>query len=61
MSTYLNANPTLFNVTIKGSIVASNLPSRMIAESIVSGLTTEQRSLAVITPVTNDGRQVLFG
>jgi hypothetical protein len=52
---------TFFNVIIQGRVVAINLPSRQLAEATLLQLPPEQRMLAEIVPVTNDGKQVLFG
>lgn len=58
---FLNENPTMYNVLVNGSVVARNLPSHMIAENVVASLTTEQRAVAQIVPVTVSGQQILFG
>lgn len=54
-------NQTLFAVKVNGRIVATNLPSRAIAEAQVYNLPADQRSLAEIVTVTSDGRQMLLG
>lgn len=53
--------PTLFAVKVNGRVVATNLPSRAIAEAQVYNLPADQRSLAEIVSVTADGRQMLLG
>lgn len=53
--------PILFAVKVNGQIIATNLPSRSIAETQIFNLPVDQRALAEIVSVTSDGRQVLLG
>lgn len=52
---------TLYAIRVNGQIVASNLPSRQLAEATLLNLPAEQRALAEIVPVTPEGKTVLFG
>ena len=52
---------TMFNVVIQGRTIASNLPSRQLAEAALLNLPPDQRMVAEIVPMTNDGKRVLFG
>lgn len=52
---------TLFSIRVNGRVVASNLPSRQLAEAQLLTLPAEQRALAEIVPVTADGRSLLLG
>lgn len=54
-------SPTYWMVKVNGKVVASNLPTKMVAESTVLQLPPDQRPLAEIVPVTADGKTVLFG
>lgn len=54
-------NQPLFAVYVNGKLVATNLPSRMMAEAAIMNLPNDQRYLAEIRPVGPDGKQVLFG
>lgn len=53
--------PTLFQVRVAGRVIANNLPSRQLAEATIFTLPVDQRALAEIVPVTNDGRSILLG
>lgn len=53
--------PTLWSVIVNGRTIASNLPSRVLAEAAMMSLPPEQRASAQIVPVTQDGKTVLFG
>lgn len=52
---------TLWTVLVEGRPVATNLPSRQLAEHTLFSLPPEKRSLAEIVPVTPQGKTVLFG
>jgi hypothetical protein len=54
-------SPTFFMVRVQGRTVASNLPSRQLAEATLFNLPPDQRAIAEIIPVTADGKAVLFG
>lgn len=54
-------SPTLWAVVVNGRTVATNLPSRLLAESTIMNLPPEQRQFAQAVPVTSDGKTVLFG
>lgn len=53
--------PSKYQVIINGVPFGSPQPTRHLAESLLNNLTVDQRALAEIRPVTQDGRQVLFG
>lgn len=52
---------TQYNIVVNGRIVASNIPSRHLAEATLLTLPADQRALAEIQPITAGGKQVLFG
>lgn len=54
-------NTTQFNVVIQGRVVATNIPSRQLADAFIMQLPADQRALAEAVPVTTDGKTVLFG
>lgn len=54
-------NQTFFAVYVGGRVVATNIPSRMLAEATLMNLPQDQRQLAEIRPMSSDGRQVLLG
>lgn len=54
-------NQTQYAIRVNGRVVASNLPSRQLAEATLLNLPPEQRALAEIVPMTAEGKQVLFG
>lgn len=53
--------PTVWAVVVNGRTIASNLPSRMLAEAAVMNLTPEQRAQAQIVPMTQQGQSILLG
>lgn len=54
-------NSTMYSVTVQGRVIATNIPSRTLAEATLFTLPPDQRAVAEIVPVTGDGKQVLFG
>lgn len=54
-------NQTFFAVIVAGRTVATNLPSRQLAEATMLTLPANERAQAVIVPITDGGKQVLFG
>lgn len=54
-------NPTLYCVRVGGRVIATNIPSRVLAEATLFQLPPDQRALAEIVPVTQDGRSLLLG
>lgn len=53
--------PTLYSIRVAGRVIASNIPSRQLAEAQLFTLPADQRALAEIVPVTQDGRSILLG
>lgn len=53
--------PTVWAVRVNGRIVVSGLPSQRIAENAVLSLPAEQRQIAEVVPMTQDGRSILLG
>lgn len=54
-------NSTMYSVVVQGRVVATNIPSRTLAEATIFTLPADQRAVAEIVPVTSEGKQVLFG
>lgn len=54
-------NSTMYSVIVQGRVVATNIPSRLLAEATIFQLPADQRAIAEIVPVTSEGKQVLFG
>jgi hypothetical protein len=52
---------TSFAVKINGVVVIPNLPSRMVAENLISSLPPAQRAVAEVVTMTKDGKTLLFG
>lgn len=52
---------TLWAVRINGQIVATNLPSRQVAEHTLLNLPADKQMVAEIVPMTPQGKTVLFG
>ena len=52
---------TQYKIVVRGATVATNIPSRQLAEATLLTLNESDRSLAEILPITSDGKQVLFG
>lgn len=57
----VEVQPTLFAIRVAGRVIASNIPSRPLAEAQLYSLPADQRALAEIVPVTPDGRSILLG
>jgi hypothetical protein len=55
-----NPNPQRFNVVVNGKTERANVP-KTVAESYVGGLDEDSRKAAYIVPITDDGKEVLFG
>lgn len=53
--------PTVWAVVVNGRTVASNLPSRTLAEAAVMNLSPDQRASAQIVPMTQQGQSILLG
>jgi hypothetical protein len=53
--------PTVWAVRVNGRIVVSGLPSQRIAENAILNLPVEQRQVAEVVPMTQDGRSILLG
>ena len=49
-----------FVVKVNGKTVGLPQPSQQLAEAILTTLTPEQRQIAVIVPVTGEGKELLF-
>lgn len=49
-----------WTVRVNG-VTLAECPSRQLAEQVVQGLPLEQQRLVEISPITLDGKQVLFG
>lgn len=54
-------NQTLYAIVVNGRTIATNLPSRQLAEATMLTLPANERALAEIIPITQGGKQVLFG
>jgi hypothetical protein len=54
-------NQSLFAVRVNGRTIATNLPSRQLAEATLLTLPQHERALAEIVSITSDGKTVLFG
>jgi hypothetical protein len=54
-------NQSLFAVRVNGRTIATNLPSRQLAEATLLTLSQHERALAEIVSITSDGKTVLFG
>ena len=54
-------NPTKFQVVINGVPYGAPQPSRMLADMLLTNLTPDQRLLAEVRPVTQGGKEILFG
>ena len=52
---------TLFAIKVNGQTIATNIPSRSLAEATLFNLPPDQRNIAEIVPITCDGKTVLFG
>jgi hypothetical protein len=52
---------TQFNVIVQGKVIATNIPSKQLADMFIMNLPVDQRALAEAVPVTADGKTVLFG
>ena len=49
-----------YAVKVNGAIVASNLPSKQIAENVIFNLPPDQRAIAIIETMTATGQILLF-
>lgn len=49
-----------YNVIVNGVLMRSNVP-RFIAESYIRTLTVNEQSHASMIPITNEGKEILFG
>ena len=54
-------NTTKYVIKVNGVTIIPNIPSRAIAEATVFGLPPDQRAIAEIVTVTDDGRTMLLG
>jgi len=54
-------NQTFFAVYVNGRVIATNIPSRTLAEATLMNLPADQRQIAEIRPMSSDGKQVLLG
>lgn len=54
-------NSTLYAVVVQGRTIATNIPSRGLAEATIFQLPADQRAVAEIVPVTQEGKTILFG
>lgn len=54
-------NVTQFAIKINGVIVHNHIPSRQIAEATFYALSPEQRAIAEIVPITDNGKSLLLG
>lgn len=52
---------TSFSIVVNGRPIISNIPSRQIAEATMFNLPADQRAVAEIVTVTQDGRSLLLG
>lgn len=57
----LEVQPTYFAIVVAGRQIATNIPSRQLAEAQVFSLPESQRSQAQIVPVTQTGQTILLG
>ena len=53
-------NNQKYNVIVNGVIKRSNV-AKFIAESYIRTLSSSEQSQTSIVPVTNDGKEILFG
>lgn len=53
--------PTRYQVIINGIPYGAPQPSKQLAEALLANLTPDQRLLAEVRVVTNEGKQILFG
>lgn len=56
----LNTNTIKYRVVVNGSILNES-PTELLAEAYLTTLDEKDRSVAVIIPVTADGKQILNG
>ena len=54
-------NTTLYAIRVNGATVVANIPSRPLAEATLFNLPPEQRAIAEIVTVTQDGKSLLLG
>lgn len=54
-------NTTLYAIRVNGKIVVSNIPSRPLAEATLFNMAPDQRAVAEIVTVTQDGKSLLLG
>lgn len=52
---------TLYAIKVNGQTVATNIPSRSLAEATLFNLPPDQRNIAEIVAITSSGQTVLFG
>lgn len=55
-----NENKVKYQVVVAGTVLAER-GTMQLAENFVAQLTTEQQDNARIVPVTQEGKQILFG
>lgn len=53
-------NNQKYNVVVNGVIKRAGVP-KFVAESYIRTLTLNEQSRTSMVPVTNDGKQILFG
>ena len=56
-----DANTIQYIIKINGVPVSAPFGDKMLAEQAKNNLPEEQRILAEVVPITNDGKQVLLG
>lgn len=60
MSQYLNENSVKYKVVVGGRTLTEGV-SRTQAEILVSNLSEQDRTIASVIPITDNGNQVLLG
>ncbi len=60
MSQYLNENGVKYKVVVGGRTLTEGV-SRTQAEILVSNLSEQDRTIASVIPITDNGNQVLLG
>lgn len=48
-------------IKVNGKVVSIPFTSKMLAEQHINNLPQDQQIIAEVVPVTEDGRQILFG
>jgi hypothetical protein len=52
---------TLYQIKVAGRVVATNIPSRQLAEATLFNLPPADRSQATIETITTEGKSLLLG